>query len=234
MYTDIYNTKTLLTLSTLHSKIAKKQWDDAYVLLEALIIFQDGPGFVWPITILRALKSQGKLSPSHLPSIETILREITEWGDAISQLNKSSSYRFVTKAFGKRFFEHKTAADEDSHKQMRMENKMQERKEEDEEDDSCLDNPDIRTRILSEIVRKKDRKPWWFNTSTGEWDTRFNKDEDKEEEDFMINICERIPTSRSSIKVSCHCKWNLTKWSGRMKEPFLQITGSDDEDAQMS
>ncbi|KAJ3878041.1 hypothetical protein F5051DRAFT_489424 [Lentinula edodes] len=146
MYTGIYNSefaildlvdKTLLTLSTLHSKIAKKQWDDAYVLLEALIIFQDGPGFVWP-----------------------------------------------------------------------------KRKGEDEGDDLWFDlNPDIRARILGEIVRKKDRKSWWFNTSTGKWDTRFNEDEDKEEEDFM---------------------WDLTKWSGRMKEPFFQITGSDDEDAQMS
>lgn len=208
------------------------------------------------VTILRGLKSQGKLSPSTLPSLETVLREVTEWGDAISKLTEiSSDYRFVTKAIGKRFFAEKTKADEELEKKMvdewleslepdlneRMMKRIRKRKEEDEADDSWMDDPKFRARIIGKLVRKKDQKPWWFNASTEDWQKRFDNDEDLDDEDFVMSkVWKKYkaflkenpnePELNEEYMPKRYCKWDLTKWSGRMKEPFLLSDGQSDQE----
>ncbi|KAJ3853256.1 hypothetical protein EV368DRAFT_64235 [Lentinula lateritia] len=104
-------------------------WEKAYVLLEALIIFQDGPGIVWPMCKDGDHTEQTPTVPAPYSKIPSQTLPLTP---PFPQNHPST--------FGKRFFEHKTA-DEDSHKQMvdewfsglepdvkqRMENQIQER-----------------------------------------------------------------------------------------------------------
>ncbi|KAJ7832331.1 hypothetical protein B0H14DRAFT_2592133 [Mycena olivaceomarginata] len=84
------------TLTTLHSKIVKKDWDSAFPILEALAPFNEMEDD-WPmcddgkrveltnkvygaslVTVLLALKKDGRLDVSHFPSLETPLLEAAD------------------------------------------------------------------------------------------------------------------------------------------------------------
>ncbi|KAJ7129392.1 hypothetical protein C8R44DRAFT_872666 [Mycena epipterygia] len=120
-------------LGTLHSKIAKKDWDGAFTILEALTLFNEFESD-WPtvddgervdltnkvygaslVTVLRALKKDGRLDVSHFPGLETTLRKAAEWGELMKSISCDSDYDLVCKALGARLFQ-KTEADITSEK----------------------------------------------------------------------------------------------------------------------
>ncbi|KAJ7044610.1 hypothetical protein C8F04DRAFT_1026939 [Mycena alexandri] len=121
------------SLATLHSKIVKKDWNGAFVVLEALSLFNELDGD-WPmcddgkhivltnkvygaslVTVLRALKKDARLDASHFPSLETLLRSAADWGDAMKSICCPSDYDLVCKAIGARLFP-ESAADVDAKK----------------------------------------------------------------------------------------------------------------------
>ncbi|KAF7352557.1 hypothetical protein MVEN_01221000 [Mycena venus] len=116
-------------LTTLHSKIVKKDWDGAFLILEALLIFNECEDY-WPmsddgkrvelinkvygaslVTVLRALQKAGYLDVTHFPSLETLLKEATKWCEVMKSISCQSDYDLVCKAIVARLFS-KSAADE--------------------------------------------------------------------------------------------------------------------------
>ncbi|KAJ7639085.1 hypothetical protein FB45DRAFT_740753 [Roridomyces roridus] len=110
-------------LATLHTQIIEKNWDDAFVVLEALTLFNEMEDY-WPmyddgrrvaltnkaygaslVTVLRALKQQNRLDMSSFPSLETLLRETCQWGAAMKDISCKSDYDLVCKAIGMRLFQ---------------------------------------------------------------------------------------------------------------------------------
>ncbi|KDQ64402.1 hypothetical protein JAAARDRAFT_683621 [Jaapia argillacea MUCL 33604] len=74
------------TLSTIHTKIIKKENDEAMYLLEALTVFMNLESS-WP---------------------DTILKLAAEWGHAMASMSCDSPYYFVCKGIGKRLFKGKS------------------------------------------------------------------------------------------------------------------------------
>ncbi|KAJ7498661.1 hypothetical protein FB451DRAFT_1016821, partial [Mycena latifolia] len=116
------------TLALLHSKILKKGWDDAFTILEALTLFNEMESY-WPmcddgtrvvltnkvygaclVTVLHALKKDSRLNASHLPGLETTLRQAAKWGEEMKSISCNSDYDLVCKAVGARLFQ-KSEAD---------------------------------------------------------------------------------------------------------------------------
>ncbi|KAJ6539614.1 hypothetical protein B0H19DRAFT_1269914 [Mycena capillaripes] len=125
------------TLAILHSKIVKKDWDAAFPILETLALFNEMEDD-WPmcddgkrveltnkvygaslVTVLRALKKDGRLDVSHFPSLETVLREAADWGSEMKSIGCESDYDLVCKATGARLFQ-KSAADAATEEKARL------------------------------------------------------------------------------------------------------------------
>ncbi|CAL1701217.1 unnamed protein product [Somion occarium] len=116
-------TQTHMTL------IIKKDWKEAFHLLEALTIWQDGDANSWPmcddgerthltarvfgaewVTVVRGLKAQGILDTEHFPNLETLLEMATNWGDSMNALgDQCSPYPEVLRGIGRRLFKDKPA-----------------------------------------------------------------------------------------------------------------------------
>ncbi|KAJ7180371.1 hypothetical protein C8R43DRAFT_399368 [Mycena crocata] len=120
-------------LATLHSKIIKKDWDGAFMILAALTLFNEFEDY-WPmwddgkrieltnkaygaslVTVLHALKKDGRLDVSHFPGLETTLKGAATWGEEMKSISCNSDYDLVCKAIGARLFR-KSEADVASEK----------------------------------------------------------------------------------------------------------------------
>ncbi|KAJ7752760.1 hypothetical protein DFH07DRAFT_518115 [Mycena maculata] len=116
------------SLATLHSKILKKEWNEAFTILSALTLFNEVEDD-WPmlddgkrvaltnkvygaslVTVLRALKKEGRLDILNFPALETTLREAAGWGGLMKDISCNSDYDLVCKAVGARLFQ-KSEAD---------------------------------------------------------------------------------------------------------------------------
>ncbi|KAJ6628903.1 hypothetical protein B0H10DRAFT_1777337 [Mycena sp. CBHHK59/15] len=136
-------------LNILHAEILKKEWDEAYTLLAALTLFNEIESY-WPmcddgkrvvltnkvygaalVTVLRALKKDGRLDASHFPGLETTLRQAADWGESMKEISCKSDYDLVCKAIGARLFT-KTAAEVASEK-ARLERWISSRSQEEQE-----------------------------------------------------------------------------------------------------
>lgn len=118
------------TLATLNTKNAKKNYDDAYPLLEAVTLFMDEESYAWTgiddgdhvritnkaygalaVAVMRGLKKTGRLSKESFPSLECLLRNIIEIGDMLDGVGCESEYRLPIRAIARRLFKDKTKED---------------------------------------------------------------------------------------------------------------------------
>ncbi|KAJ7094521.1 hypothetical protein B0H15DRAFT_829887 [Mycena belliarum] len=127
---DAYGKLALIdtTLATLHAKISENSWPDAFALVAALTLFNEIESY-WPmcddgkrvvltnkvygaslVTVLRALKHDGRLDAAHFPGLETTLRQAAAWGAEMKGISCESDYDLVCKAIGARLFQ-KSEAD---------------------------------------------------------------------------------------------------------------------------
>ncbi|KAF9054973.1 hypothetical protein BDZ89DRAFT_1174111 [Hymenopellis radicata] len=113
-------------LSKINSKVKHKAWDEAFTHLEALTFFFDLEDS-WPqcddgervkitnqaygsllVTVLRALKQEGRLDTEHYPNLETVLKYAAGWGDLMDSICCSAGYDRICRAMGYRLFKNKT------------------------------------------------------------------------------------------------------------------------------
>jgi len=60
------------------------------------------------VAILRGLKKAGRLDVTNFLSLETILRNAADWGDAMEGMNAGSPYYVVCRGIGERLFKDKS------------------------------------------------------------------------------------------------------------------------------
>lgn len=60
------------------------------------------------VATLRGLKTVGRLDVANFPSLETILRNAADWGEAMEAMGAGSPYYIVCKGIGKRLFKDKS------------------------------------------------------------------------------------------------------------------------------
>ncbi|KAJ3531510.1 hypothetical protein NM688_g7564 [Phlebia brevispora] len=233
IYNDYFNYGTLdivdKELSTIHTKIIKKKWDEAYALLEGLTAFFDLSGCSWPmiddgeqteltdrvygaslVTVLRALKKENRLSPEHFPSLETILKLATEWSKGMPQ---SLDYHTVLQGIGKRLFKDKSAETLALEKarveewidglpkedRKRVREMIKEQKEEDKE-----------------LYGKNKKKEWWDNDRAWEDDDDTDLTLSRVWKDYKAHLREypNVPMRGPMV-------WDINDWTEVEKAPFL-------------
>jgi hypothetical protein len=60
------------------------------------------------VATMRGLKKDGRLDTTNFPALETLLRNTTEWGEAMKGMGCDSPYYNVCKGIGKRLFKDKS------------------------------------------------------------------------------------------------------------------------------
>ncbi|KAK0461981.1 uncharacterized protein EV420DRAFT_1528198 [Desarmillaria tabescens] len=218
IYNDYYS-------YTLNNKVKKKAWNDAMDLLEALTLFFDMEDS-WPmcddgkrithtdkaygsllITVLRALKQDGRLDTTNYPSLETLLKYAVGWGESVPV---NTGYSGICKAIGYRLFKNKTAeqvalekarVDEwmkglDKETRKRMEEEDDEDDEDDDDDEEggwfqggnkCNEDATIKNLVLS--------RAW------------------KDYKDYLRGVPSRPMKGPG--------EWDISKWTYEQKKPFL-------------
>lgn len=176
------------------------------------------------ITILRALKKEERLDVNNFPSLECLLKNIAEWGDAMKQLSCDHDYFLVCKAIGERLFKDKTnrglALDE-----ARLQ----------EWANGLDDNSrDLVRKKLKEIAKKKERapvdgkqeKPWYVGAG--------EDDEDKKDPDFALprvwKEYKKYLSGVPSKPLRGPENWDISKWTTAQRKEFEFDVGSVDGD----
>ncbi|KAG2013808.1 hypothetical protein CC2G_010678 [Coprinopsis cinerea AmutBmut pab1-1] len=114
------------TLSTLHSKVTKKAWDEAYAILEGITCFMDCES-VWTqcddgqrvnatkkayaalaIAIFKGLRQENRLSTTSFPSLECCLKNVTELGDMLDGIGSSTGLGRIARGLARKIFKDKT------------------------------------------------------------------------------------------------------------------------------
>ncbi|KAJ2931715.1 hypothetical protein H1R20_g5504, partial [Candolleomyces eurysporus] len=157
------------TLKNLHSKLTKKNWNDAYPILEGLTVFiglfgdwtQCDDGHLVTLTIktygalavavLRGLKKDNKLDQASYPSLESLLHGIVDLAETLDK--DDADYAMVARGIARRLFKDKTDAD------FALEQKQREEWLEtitDEEDRNEL------TPIIQDMAKENGAEPWYM------------------------------------------------------------------------
>ncbi|KAL1743658.1 hypothetical protein HDZ31DRAFT_64850 [Schizophyllum fasciatum] len=227
-------------LSTLHTRIVKKDWPLCMSYLEALTIFMlrsdawgmaDDGGRVDVtakaygaslITVLRALKKEGQLNTDAYPALDYLLKSAASLGSCLRGINAGSDFDGVCKGIGKRLFGNASrqelralhvARREEWIAQLEGEMRAQVEaamKDDDDEDSDA----------------EEEEKPWWDGGEEG-W-------EDVKDEDFVLSrVWKEYKAYLSDVPTKPlrgPPQWDLTKWSKADKAMFSFDAMSDDED----
>ncbi|KDQ18622.1 hypothetical protein BOTBODRAFT_29001 [Botryobasidium botryosum FD-172 SS1] len=240
IYNDFYNYAILdiidHALSTIHARIKKREWDEAYFQLEALTIFQKIES-QWPmiddpdrpaltnkaygaclVATLRTLSEEGRLDRANFPSLETLLSRAASWGKDMFSISAGSDYHLVCKGIGQRLFAHKSAQEKALEKKMAQEwldSLDAENKAAMEEDDDEEDSDD------------EDGRPWYSGKAN----------EHDNDDDYKITktwkAYKEHLASYPTKPLRGPPKWDLTKWTQAEKAPFLFSNHGNDDDDDM-
>ncbi|KAK0482064.1 hypothetical protein EDD18DRAFT_1201854 [Armillaria luteobubalina] len=224
IYNDYYSYAVLdlvdNTISILNNKVKKKAWNDAMDLLEAITLFFDMEDS-WPmcddgkrititdraygsllVTVLRALKQDGRLDTTNYPSLETLLKYAAGWGESVPI---DAGYSGICKAVGYRLFNSKSE-EQVALEKARVEewlkglDKETRKRMEEEEDDEDEDEAD------------------WFEGGS-------KHDEDVKSKNLVLSRTWKDYKDYLRGVPSCPMKgpgeWDISRWTYEEKKPFL-------------
>ncbi|RXW21964.1 hypothetical protein EST38_g3917 [Candolleomyces aberdarensis] len=219
------------TLKNLHSKVTKKNWNDAYPILEGLTVFiglfgdwtQCDDGDLVKLTIktygalavavLRGLKKDNKLDQASFPSLESLLHAIVDTAEMLDE--DDADYAMVARGIARRLFKDKTEAD------FALEQKQREEwlaTITDEEDRNEL------TPIIQDMAKENGvAEPWYMKGDVLSEDKRISSlsltPVWKEYKSHLADVPEGPMKGPS---------WDIRNWSDADKRPFqFNFMGSD-------
>ena len=165
------------------------------------------------VTVLRALKKEGRLDVEHFPSLEFLLREGARWGKNMPC--RRIDYDAVLRGIGERLFANKSAETLALEK-ARVEEWMKTLSEEDQEEIRKEMEGDDSDEEDEEEVAEEDEKPWW-NEGTAY--------EDFKSTDLTLSRVWKEYRDHLRMYPSIPARgppyWDLTEWSDQDKAPFL-------------
>ncbi|KIM46333.1 hypothetical protein M413DRAFT_36146, partial [Hebeloma cylindrosporum] len=211
------------TLSSLQSKIKKKEWEEAYTTLEGFIIFL-GFESVWAqcddgdrvdvtnktigasaIAVLRGLDKENKLDAAHFPSLEALLKNLV----TLSEEMDGSSYGLLCKAIARRIFSDK------SEEELNLEISQMEEWV-DGLDDEEKEEASAELKALKKKREAPEFKPWYNKGKVCDEKTK-NPDFTlsrvwKEYKDYI--------SGAPSLPMRGPAKWDISKWTAAERRPF--------------
>ncbi|KAF5387663.1 hypothetical protein D9615_000592 [Tricholomella constricta] len=218
------------TLSTAHTKITKKAYQDAYYLLEGLTLFNDFD-LSWPmcddgdrtqitdkaygalvVAMLRGFEAEGNLNTTHLPGLESFLKITAEWADSMSRLSCDASYGPYCKSLGQKLFKDKSPADIAREKAQLKE---------------WIDSLDaenrqaVKQQLEEEAEVAAGRKPWYSEAGDINEDNLVISRVWKEYKEYLSGV-PRKPVRGPGT-------WDISKWTAAEKEEFVFKGASDEE-----
>ncbi|KAJ7590622.1 hypothetical protein C8J56DRAFT_538313 [Mycena floridula] len=213
------------TLSVLHNKHLKKQWDQAMPIIEGLTLFMSSE-WAWTscddgervlamneaygavvVAILRALHKQKRLTPAEFPSLEHLLRNIADLGKDAIEYGCDANYHLVCRAIGWRLFSNKAKEIEELEKARAAEwlNSLP------EEDQEYLKAG------MDEEQDDEEAKKSWFQSGEHE-------DENERHSDLSLTRVWKeyrdLAREETSIFQPAFI-WDLTEWTDEEKKPYL-------------
>ncbi|THH30689.1 hypothetical protein EUX98_g3495 [Antrodiella citrinella] len=239
IYNDFFNYAQLdmvdKQLSSIHSKIVKKEWNEAYQLLETLSVWMEMANLSWPmvddgervkytdkvygaalITVIRALKAENRLDVEHFPTLKTFLRYASSWGMAMHG-SGMGKYTKVLNAIGRRVFNVKDQTPESQAlEKARVEEWITTLPAEEQEE--------IR-KIRAERPEEEEEEEDEDDRESKYWYDEDGADEDYDHRSFVLS---RVWKEYKGYLKDCPNKprrgppeWDLSKWSDAQKAPFL-------------
>ncbi|KAL4249125.1 hypothetical protein ABKN59_005765 [Abortiporus biennis] len=241
IYNDFFNYAQLdlvdHELSSIHAKIQRKEWSEAFYQLEALTVWTDLAALSWPmaddgdrsiltdkvygaclVKVLVSLEAEKLLSIDHFPNLETVLRLASEWAEAFPE---PGLYRKVINGIGKRLFGNKSTTVKELEK-ARVDEWISTLSENDQKE-------------LREVMKEQeedadedmvDDETFWGTIKDDEADENVDDDELslykiwKEYKEYLLE-CPTKPFRGPP-------QWDLTKWSQEDKAPFSYEAMDDD------
>ncbi|TDL16231.1 hypothetical protein BD410DRAFT_643922 [Rickenella mellea] len=236
-------------LSKIHSKVAKKSWMEAWVLLEALTLFMHRESD-WPmcddgkrviitdlafgallVTTMRALQASSTFNEDNIVNLEYTLREAASWGEAMSGVTRSK-YVKVVKGLGRKIFGGLTDEERNERSKWRevvfeqwlkgqSEEVREERRRqlEDEDEEDDEDDED----------EEEEETKWYGRECDGDPDL---KDRDFELTKTWKNYKDCLLVSaRTPLRVPPI--WDLTKWTKEERHKFSLDRCGEDDDEEM-
>jgi hypothetical protein len=175
------------------------------------------------VTVLRALKKEGRLDTTHFPSLETTLKYAAEWGQAISKLC-GGSYHRVCQAIGMRLFKKKSKQTIALEK-ARLEEWIAGLDAEDQE--YVLDSIKEAEEEAADLAEQGHvEQPWYTGAE--------NYDEDEKDRNFVLSRVwkeyKEYLRSVPSLPLSGPPYWDISDWSAEERKPFEFGQLSDDDD----
>lgn len=237
IYNDFYSYAVLdlvdKQLSVAHSKITKKDYDEAYCILEALTVFNDMES-AWlmcddgervkvtnkvygamVITLLRALDKGGRLDVTHFPSLEFFLKHVVEWCEGMKEMSGSPNHDLVCKAIGRRLFKDKPE-EYIALEKARLEEWMKGLKAEAQ--------AEVREDI-KEMEGKDKSKPWYAGGKSS--------DEQDKDRDFVLSrVWKQYREYLATVPktpMRGPRSWDISKWTAAQKKEF-EFAGMSDEE----
>ncbi|TCD69881.1 hypothetical protein EIP91_005958 [Steccherinum ochraceum] len=228
-------------LSAIHSKIVKRDYTEAFYLLETLSVFQDLAGLSYPmaddgerieltdkvygaslVTVLRALKKEDRLDLQHFPSLETFLMAGSSWGISMTGVDMGEYYK-VLNGIGQRLC---NAQDKTPESIALRKAQVEEwiltlpKKEQDDYKEMCKKGKDG----MDEDDEEDDGKEWY---------ERQGADEDYKSSDFTLSrvwkeykaYLQESPTK----PLRGPPEWDLSKWSAAQRAQF-SFNGMNEDD----
>ncbi|GLB34026.1 hypothetical protein LshimejAT787_0109100 [Lyophyllum shimeji] len=238
IYNDFYAYAVLdlvdKTLAAAHTKIAQKAYQDAYHLLEALVLFNDYD-MSWPmcddgdrtkvtnkahgalvVAMLRGFEAEGKLNTTHLPGLEGFLRTTAQWADQMSRMSCDSSYGAYCKVIGKKLFKDKSPEDV-AHEQSWLEEWIAGLDEEDQ--------AEVRKKLKEQAKEKasKKTKPWYEGAGDVDEDKLVLSRVWKQYKQYLSGVPKKPLRGPGT--------WDISKWTQAQKAKFKFSDGPEsDED----
>ncbi|KAI0082395.1 hypothetical protein K474DRAFT_1687985 [Panus rudis PR-1116 ss-1] len=233
IYNDFFGYAQLDLLGTqlrsIHSRIAKKDYTNAFYRLEALTFCMETGALGFPmvddgeqvelvnrlygaclVSVLRHLNNENKLDTQHFPNLETVLRLAAEWGDAMAeQVEEGCDYRIVCRGIGKRLFADKSE-EISAVEKARVEEWI-----------STLPAND-QVQIRESLREEEDERK---NEESKHWYEQGEASEALKSHDLALSTAykqyreymQEVPT----VPLRGPSEWDLTKWSAQEKAPFL-------------
>ncbi|KAJ3532476.1 hypothetical protein NMY22_g7726 [Coprinellus aureogranulatus] len=217
------------TLTTLHTKITKKSYDDAYPLLEAITVFMDYED-IWTqiddaerveltnklygalaVALLRGLKKAGRLDKESFPSLEYLLKGITSIGDTLDDVGcESSDYTRVSRGIARRLFKDKSKEDFDLEKKQRKE-WLKSIKDKEEKG--------IMKAEMKIVEKQKDQEPWYMEGEVC--------DEDKRNSSYSLSTVYKeykayVPPAPKGVSrlLTPTFGWDIEEWPEKKKKQY--------------
>ncbi|KAF5333277.1 hypothetical protein D9611_002577 [Ephemerocybe angulata] len=241
IYNDFFGYAVLdlvdTTLLSLHGKVVKKKYDEAYSILEGLTIFMDFEG-QWTqiddgdrvkltnkaygalaVAVLKGLKKESRLDKASFPSLECLLESMSVVAEMMEGCGCKCVYGKVARNIARRLFNDKSEADFALEQKQREEwfNALTDMEEKEAMAPGMNDRADW---------KKAKAEAWFVKGAVFDEDKR-NSDLSytpvwKEYRDYL----QEVPSG--PMRGPC---WDISEWEEFEKKPFqFKFMGDDDED----